>query len=82
MHTYFYISYPAEPNLGTNRCLQKLSLSCYHIATVVLYTANVKIIQKYAQMCFGGHLGFEAIQHYANPELLFVVIQYCTVFQI
>ena len=36
-------------------------------------------------MCVGSHLGIEAIQRYANPEIFFVVInviQYCKVFQI
>ena len=40
-----------------------------------MYTTNVKNII-YVQMCCGGHLEFECIQRYgyANPELLFVVI--------
>ena len=72
-------------SLVQTEVLKHSAFYSYYVATVVLYTANVTIIQKYVQMCFGGHFGFAAIQRYANAELLFVVInaiQYCKVFQI
>ena len=80
-------SYPCEPKLCTKRGLQTLGLFSYVIIEQlsILYTTNVKNIIQYIQMCCGGHIGFEGMQRYASPKLLFVVInviQFCMVFQI